>query len=124
MYTDSAIRSSALSRDTRQFTHLLNGPAEGQFSLCYDRHQIVIKRHHKYLLLLFISRLPSILCASWVVHLYELLSASGRLWTTHNPFTDRLIYIAHRNSKSWLNCTFQSSCNFLKTFFCFVLFYF
>lgn len=54
MYTDGAIRSSMLSWDTRQFTHLLNCPAEGQFSLCYDRHQIAIKEHHKYRLLLFI----------------------------------------------------------------------
>lgn len=111
MYTDGAIRSSALSWDTGQFTHLLNGPAEVQFSLCYDRHQIAIGEHHKYRLLLFIWRLPSILSASWVVHLYELLSALGRLWTTQSPFTDRLIYIAHKNSKGWLNCKFQSTCN-------------
>lgn len=119
MYTDGAIRSCALSWDTSQFTHLLNGPAEGQFSLCYDRHQIANEEHHKYRLLLFIWRLPSILSASWVVHLYELLSAPGRLWTTESPFTDRLIYIADKNSKIWLNCKFQSSCNLN-----FILFYF
>ncbi len=33
----------------------------------------------------------------------------------HSPFTDCLIYISHRNRKSWLNHKLQSSFNFLKT---------
>lgn len=51
-YTDEAIRSSTLSRDTRQFAHLLNGPVAAQFSLLWQASKSHQRDHKKFLLLL------------------------------------------------------------------------